>query len=57
MDYFEQVLKEIDSHISIETDIMIESSKKLEESTKKIEELKRQKAAVLAVSNKLVIEY
>jgi len=57
MDYVEHVLKEIDSAISIETDNMIESSKKLEESTKKIEELKRQKAAVLAVSNKINLEY
>lgn len=57
MDYFEQVLKEIDTNISIETDNMIQASKKLEECTRKIEELKHQKAAVLAVANKVTSEY
>jgi hypothetical protein len=50
MDYFEQVLNEIEKSISIETDKMIEASKKLEE-------LKQQKDTILAIVNKVKVEY
>jgi hypothetical protein len=57
MDYFEQILKEIEVSISIETDKMIDASKKLEETTKKLEELKKQKDVVLAMANQVSREY
>jgi hypothetical protein len=50
MDYFEQVLKELDESISIETDKMIHASKK-------IEELKKQRDVILAIVNKVNTEY
>ena len=50
MDYFEQVLNEIDKSISIETDKMIQASKK-------IEELKQQRDTILAIVNKVKVEY
>jgi hypothetical protein len=57
MDYFEQILKEIEVSISIETDKMIDASKRLEETTKKLEELKKQKDVVLAMANQVSREY
>jgi hypothetical protein len=50
MDYFEDILKDINESISIETDKMIEASKK-------IEELKRQKDVILALTTKINTEY
>ena len=50
MDYFEQVLNEIEKSISIETDKMIQASKK-------IEELKQQRDTILAIVNKVKVEY
>jgi hypothetical protein len=50
MDYFEEVLKALEESISIETDKMIEASKK-------IEELKQQRDVVLALSTKINTEY
>ena len=57
MQYFEQIINEIDVNINIETDKMLEASKKLQESSSKIEELKQQKQTVLALSTKLTTEY
>ena len=57
MDYFEQILNEIEASISIETDKMIDASKRLEETTKKLEELKKQKQVVLAMANQVSREY
>lgn len=53
MDYFQTLLSEIDTNISIETDKMLEASKKLKEATDRIEELKHQKQTVMALSNKV----
>ena len=50
MDYFEQILNEIEKSISIETDKMIQASKK-------IEELKQQRDTILAIVNKVKVEY
>jgi hypothetical protein len=50
MDYFEEVLKALEESISIETDKMIEASKK-------IEELKQQRDVILALSTKINTEY
>jgi len=57
MDYFEQLLNEINLTISIETDKMLEISKSLEESRNKIEELKKQKQVIEGLSNKITLEY
>jgi hypothetical protein len=57
MDYFQTLLNEIDANISIETDKMLEASKKLKEATDKIEELKRQKETVLLLTNRTSKEY
>ena len=57
MNYFEEVINAIDLSISIETDKMLEASKKLQETTQKIEELKRQRETVLALTNRVNIEY
>jgi hypothetical protein len=50
MDYFEEVLKALEESISIETDKMIEASKK-------IEELKQQRDVILALTTKINTEY
>jgi len=50
MDYFEEVLKALEESISIETDKMIEASKK-------IEELKQQRDVILALTTKVNTEY
>ena len=57
MQYFEQIIDEINININIETDKMLEASKKLQESSSKIEELKQQKQTVLALSNQVNKEY
>lgn len=57
MDYFQTLLSEIDSSISIETEKMLEATKKLKESTDKIEELKRQKQLVLSLNSKVSTPY
>jgi hypothetical protein len=50
MDYFEQVVKELEESISIETDKMIQASKN-------IEELKTQRDTILALANKINADY
>lgn len=57
MDYFQILLKEIDTNISIETDRMVEATKKLKEATDKIEQLKREKEMVLSLTNRMSQEY
>jgi DNA repair exonuclease SbcCD ATPase subunit len=57
MNYFEEIINALDASISIETDKMLEASKKLQETTQKIEELKRQKETVLALTNRVTTEY
>jgi hypothetical protein len=50
MDYFEDILKALEESISIETNKMIEASKK-------IEQLKKQKEVILALTNKVTEAY
>jgi hypothetical protein len=57
MDYFQTLLQEIETSISIETEKMLEATKKLKDSSDKIEELKRQKAIVMGLNSKISIEY
>jgi len=57
MDYFQTLLTELDISINIETEKMIEASKKLKEATDKIEELKRQKQLVLSLNSKVTTPY
>ena len=57
MDYFELLLKEIDTSIMVETEIMMDASKKLKESTDKIEELKKQKQLVLSLTRVVSTSY
>jgi hypothetical protein len=57
MDYFQTLLSEIDSSISIETEKMLEATKKLKESTDKIEELKRQRQLVTSLNSKVNTPY
>ena len=57
MEYFEQILQEIDININIETDKMLEATKKLQESSSKIEELKLQKQTVLGLTTRVTKEY
>jgi hypothetical protein len=57
MDYFELLLKEIDTSIMVETEIMMDASKKLKESTDKIEELKKQKQLVLSLTRVVSTPY
>ena len=57
MDYFELLLKEIDTSIMIETEVMMDASKKLKESTDKIEEFKKQKQLVLSLTRVVSTSY
>jgi archaellum component FlaC len=57
MEYFEQILEEIDENINIETDKMLQATKQLQEASSKIEELKNQKQVVLGLSGKINKEY
>jgi hypothetical protein len=57
MDYFQTLLSEIENSISIETEKMLDSTKKLKESTDKIEELKIQKQTVLSLNSNLSKSY
>lgn len=57
MDYFQTLLKELDISINIETEKMIEASKKLKESTDKLEELKKQRQLVLSLNSKVTTAY
>jgi hypothetical protein len=57
MEYFEQILKEINENINIETDKMLQATKQLQEASSKIEELKNQKQVVLGLSGKINKEY
>lgn len=57
MDYFEQLINELNQSIIIETDKMLEYTKKLQESTEKIEELKRQKHTIMALTTHVEREY
>lgn len=50
MDYFELLVKEIDTAIMMETELMMDASKKLKEATDKIEEFKKQKQMVLSLT-------
>ena len=57
MDYFQTLLSEIENSISIETEKMLDATKKLKESTDKIEELKIQKQTVLSLNSNLSKSY
>jgi hypothetical protein len=57
MDYFQTLLQEIEIGINIETEKMLEASKKLKESTDKIEELKKQKSIVMGLNSKVTTPY
>lgn len=49
MDYFEQLINEIDRNISIETDKMLHVMKELDLCKTKIEELKKQRQVVIGL--------
>jgi archaellum component FlaC len=49
MDYFEQLIKEIDNNINIETDKLLKIMKDMDECKSKIEELKKQKKVVFGL--------
>jgi hypothetical protein len=57
MDYFQTLLSEIENSISIETEKMLDATKKLKETTDKIEELKAQKQTILSLNSNISKSY